>query len=408
MNVLAINVGSSSVKFALFENGATESLREGEISWADGKRERARLTVWPNGAPEEQTIVPARDDQAATGWAIKAALGTGRKCPSKIDVVGHRVVHGGAEFRESVLINKKVKTVIAGLGELAPLHNPPALTAITVAESAFPGIPQVAVFDTAFYAHMEPKAFIYPLPYDYYQHWGIRRFGFHGLSHAYCAGRASELLSRPLERLNLVICHLGGGCSATAVRGGTAIATTSGFSPLDGLMMGTRPGSLDPGILVTLQQRHGLTLEEINRAMNTSSGLLGVSGISPDLADIEPAAKAGNERARLAFDMFADRVRAAIGGLAVTMGKLDALVFTDRMGENSPALRARICEGLEILGVQLDRERNQKAQPDMDVAAPDSRARVLVVHTREELMVAREAARVAKADAGGAAANQEN
>lgn len=394
MNVLTINVGSTSVKFALFENGQTEAFREGEISWANGHRERARLKVWSTQGLVEQSVVAIHDQEAAATWAIQTALGSGRNRPAEINVVGHRIVHGGTEFRESVLIDEKVKRVISALGKLAPLHNPPALRAIETAEAAFPGIPQVAVFDTAFYAHLEPKAFIYPLPYSYYTQWGIRRFGFHGLSHAYCAARASELLNRPLEQLNLVICHLGGGCSATAVRRGTAIATTLGYSPLDGLMMGTRPGSIDPGVLIALQQQHGLTIEEIHHALNSASGLLGVSGISADLAEIELAMGKGDARAHLAFDIFADRVRAAIGGLAVTLGSLDALVFTDRIGENSPALRARVGEGLEILGLQLDRERNEKSHPDTDIATTGSRARMLVIHTREELMIAREAARI--------------
>jgi len=393
MNVLALNVGSSSVKFALFENNLKESLREGEIAWANGKRDRARLTVCPNKGWEELLMVNAQDDQAAADWAIKAAIGTGAK-QVRVDVVAHRIVHGGTEFRESVLIDTRVKQAIAGLGSLAPLHNPPALSAIAAAEAAFPDTPHVAVFDTAFYAHLEPRAFLYPLPYDYYQKWGIRRFGFHGLSHAYCAERAAEMLNRPLAQLKLIICHLGSGCSATAVRGGAAVAMTSGYSPLDGLMMGTRPGALDPGILLALQQQHGLTAKEIARDLNFGSGLLGISGISPDLAEIESAAKRGDQRARLAFDMFADRVRAAIGGLAVTLGGLDALIFTDRAGENSAALRARVCEGLEILGLHLNHELNDSRNPDVDVSAAASRARILVIHTREELMVAREAARV--------------
>ncbi|MDR3458645.1 MAG: acetate/propionate family kinase [Verrucomicrobiae bacterium] len=397
MNILTLNCGSSSLKFALFEDNRKEALRKGEISWANGKREHSRLSVWPENGREEQTVVAARDDQAAAGWAIKTALGTGRGRTSIVDVVGHRIVHGGIEFRESTLVDERVKAAVAKLGQLAPLHNPPALKAIEAAESIFPGVPQVAVFDTAFYAFLEPKAYVYPLPYGYYKHWGIRRFGFHGISHAYCAARAAELLRRPLAELNLIICHLGGGCSATAVRGGKAIATTTGFSPLDGLMMGTRPGSLDPGILIALQQQHGLTLEEIEHALSCSSGLLGVSGISPDLAEIETAADRGDERAQLAFEMFADRVRSAIGGLAVTLGSLDALIFTDRIGETSPALRARVCAGLELLGLQLDRARNGTSPYDIDIATPGSRARLLAIHTQEELMIAREAGRIVNA-----------
>ena len=339
MNVLAINTGSSSVKFSLFEKQLKTALREGEISWSNGNRKRANLSVWSDQGVEAPAWVDAHDDQTAARRAIETAL-AGGFAPAEIGVVGHRVVHGGTEFRDSVLINDRVKEVIAGLGSLAPLHNPPALRAIEAAEAAFPGIPQVAVFDTAFYAHLKPRAFLYPLPYEFYQKWGIRRYGFHGLSHGYCAARAAELMNRPPAQLNLIVCHLGGGCSATAVRGGLAVAMTSGFSPLDGLMMGTRPGTLDPGILLALQEQHGLSVTEISRALNSGSGLLGVSGISQDIGALESAAQGGNVRARLACEMFADRVRAAIGGLAVTLGSVDGLVFTDRMGENSPAMRA--------------------------------------------------------------------
>jgi acetate kinase len=393
MNVLTMNAGSTSVKFALFESGQDDSLREGEISWANGKRGQAHLAVWQRNGEKDVSVVDVGDDEAAATCAIRAALGSDFK-RADVGVVGHRIVHGGEQFRESVLIDKEAKDTIASLSHLAPLHNPPALKAIAAAEAAFAGVPQVAVFDTAFYRHLPPQAFLYPLPYDYYQRWGIRRFGFHGISYDYCSRRADELLNCDLAQLSLIICHLGGGCSATAIQKGAAIATTSGYSPLDGLMMGTRSGSLDPGILLALQRQHGLTIAQIEQALNSSSGLLGVSGISADLADIESAAERGNDRARLAFDMFADRVRSAIGGLAVTLGSVDALVFTDRVGENSPALRSAVCNGLEVLGLRLDRELNRNAHPDLDVAAAESRARILVIHTREELMIAREAVRV--------------
>jgi acetate kinase len=394
MNILTLNAGSSSIKFALFESGCDEAVREGEIAWADGRREQARQVVLARKGQKRQTVVAVRDDRAAADCAIEAALGGDSPAAAAVDVVGHRVVHGGMQFRETVLIDSRVKRVIAELGRLAPLHNPPALRAIEAAEAAFPGLPQVASFDTAFYANLQPKAFIYPLPYSYFEQWGIRRFGFHGLSNAWCASRAKQMLKGVSATPNLVICHLGSGCSATAVRDGTAIATTMGYSPLDGLMMCTRPGSLDPGVLLALLQQHGLSPKQVDHDLHFSSGLLGVSGVSPDLGEIEKAAGTGNQRAALAFDMFADRVRSAIAGLAVTLGRLDGLVFTDRAGEHRPALRARVCEGLELLGLQLDRRLNAELQPDADVATADSRGRILVIHTREELMIAREAARV--------------
>jgi acetate kinase len=393
MIALTINAGSSSIKFALYENGAAQALREGQISWADGNRDRACLTVCDRDALPESAFVSVPDDTIAATRAIEAAVSS-TSSRRQVDVVGHRVVHGGTEFQDSTLINARVKEVISHWGKLAPIHNPPALRAIEAAEAFFTGIPQIAVFDTAFYKNLPPKAYLYPLPYEYYQDWGIRRFGFHGTSYAYCTQRATEMLGQREPPLNLIICHLGGGCSATAVRGGMAVATTMGFTPLDGLMMGTRPGTLDPGILLMLQREHGLLPEQIAAALNSRSGLLGVSGVSSDFADIEKAAAKGDQRAGLAFDMFVDRVRQAIGGLAVTLGAVDALAFTDRVGEFSPAMRASVCNGLEILGIQLDCGLNETCRSDADIATPGSRARVLVIHTREELMIAREAFRV--------------
>jgi len=397
MGILALNGGSSSLKFGLFDAGTCEALLAGDIDWAHGDRARARLTLRPRNGRIVTAQVAVPDDFTAARVAFSAAVGSrsaGVDAESSVAVVGHRVVHGGVEFRESVLIDGRVKTGIASLNKLAPLHNPPVLRTIEAVELLLPGVPQVAVFDTAFFAQLPPKAFLYALPYEYYTRWGIRRFGFHGLSHSYCADRAAELLGRPLSGLRVISCHLGGGCSAAAVRGGVAVATTLGFSPLEGLMMGTRSGSVDPGILLHLQREHGLTVEGLDRVLNYSSGLLGISGVSSDLAQVETAAAQGNERARLAFDMFADRVRSAIGALAATLGGVDALTFTDRIGEHSAALRAAACEGLEFMGLCLDPERNVDSKPDTDVARPDSSARIFVIHTQEELVVAREARRV--------------
>jgi acetate kinase len=397
MSILALNAGSSSLKFGLFNNDACERLLTGEIDWAGGDRQQAQMVIRPRGGTPVRSLLPLSDNSTAAACAIQAVAGStlsAAKGVTAITAVGHRVVHGGEEFRASVLIDNKVKAAIARLCDLAPLHNPPALKGIEAAEAVLPGIPQVAVFDTAFYAPLPPKGYLYPVPYDWYQHWGIRRFGFHGISHAYCAGRAAELMGRDPAHLRIISCHLGGGCSATAVQDRVAIATTSGFSPLEGLMMGTRCGSIDPGILLELQ-RQGLTYKELDSALNHSSGLLGISGVSPDLAQIEVAAAQGNKRARLAFDMFAERVRGAVGSLAATLGGMDALTFTDRIGESSAALRAAVCEGLQFMGARLDQKRNADAPPDTDIATSDSPARILVIHTEEELMVAQEARRVA-------------
>ena len=418
MSALAINAGSSNVKFGLFDGDERDPRVVGEFDWAGSERRgaggnKARRKLPTGGFDQaegdrqrgrafDRSRRPgagrAPNDYAAAADAIRAALESDPSDPARastITAVGHRVVHGGAEFRESVLIDRKVKAAIGRLSALAPLHNPAALEAIEAAEAALPGVPQVAVFDTAFYAQLPPRACIYPLPYKWYKDWGIRRFGFHGISHAYCAGRAAELLGRDVGQLRLVTCHLGSGCSATAVRNGMAVATTMGFTPLEGLMMGTRSGSVDPAILIHLQRQHGLTIAEIDHALHFSSGLLGVSGVSNDRAEIEAAAAQGNERARLACDMFADRVRCAIGSLATALGGLDALVFTAGIGEHASTWRAAACEGLEFMGLRLDRQRNATVSPDADIAAADSPARILVIHTREELMVAREAQRVA-------------
>lgn len=403
MNILAINSGSSSLKFGLFDAETCEPLLAGDIDWSHGDREHSQFTLRPRNGRTVTSLLAVPDDFIAARSAISAALDSGSPVPNgsaKVAVVGHRVVHGGAEFRESVLIDGRVKVGIASLNKLVPLHNPPVLKAIEAVETLLPGVPQVAVFDTAFFAQLPPKAYLYALPYEYYERWGIRRFGFHGLSHSYCAGRADELLRRPLSGLRVISCHLGGGCSAAAVRGGVAVATTLGFSSVEGLMMGTRSGSVDPGILLHLQREHGLTVEELDSALNYSSGLLGISGVSSDLAQIETAAAQGNERARLAFDMFAGRVRSAIGALAATLGGVDALTFTDRIGEHSAALRAAACEGLEFMGLCLDPERNADSKPDTDVARPDSSARIFVIRTQEELVVAREARRVMAAQFG--------
>ena len=398
MSILALNAGSSSLKFALFSDDAGERLLSGEIDWAGGDRRQAQLIIRPGNGAIVRSRLPLSDNSSAAVCAIQATVDLSLSASNgaqAITAVGHRVVHGGAEFRSSIRIDAAVKTAIGGLCEVAPLHNPPALNGIEAAEGVLPGVPQVAVFDTTFFECLLPRAYLYPVPYDWHQNWGIRRFGFHGISHAYCVGRAAELMGRESGQLRIISCHLGGGCSAAAVRGGTAVATTLGFSPLEGLMMGTRCGSIDPGILLYLERQHGLTHKEMDHALNHASGLLGVSGVSADLAQIEAAAAQGNVRAQLAFEMFADRVRGAIGSLATTLGGIDALTFTDRIGEGSPALRAAVCQGLEFAGVRLDRERNDSAVADTDIAAAGSSARILVIHTEEELMVAREARRVA-------------
>jgi acetate kinase len=385
MSVLTINAGSSSIKSALFDDEA----------------ERAIASVVVEGAPEhaaeslEKALQSLRDRAPEEAEAIRA--------------VGHRVVHGGTEFGGSIRLDDKAKDAIRRTARLAPLHNPPALAVLDAAQRRFPQVPHVAAFDTAFFATLDPRAYVYPLPYRWFTECGIRRFGFHGLSHAYCAGRAAEMLaSHPVRHgagadagsgpgsgsgsgsMRVVILHLGNGCSASAVRDGQAIATTMGFTPLEGLMMGTRSGSVDPGILLHLMRENGLDPKALDRALQYESGLLGVSGVSGDYREVDRAAREGSERARLAIEIYADRARAAVGSLAVTLGGLDALVFTAGVGENARGLRELVCRGLGILGVHLDPTQNERQAPDADIATQDSPGRILVLRTREDLMLARE------------------
>jgi acetate kinase len=367
-SVLALNAGSSSLKFALFEAGSEREAASGTLESPD-----------PAAAvPEALATLPAR----------------------RITAVGHRVVHGGAEFCESVRVSASVRDAIGRLAEIAPLHNPPAVAVLEAAQRALPGVPHVAVFDTAFFADLPERARVYPLPWEWHAKWGVRRFGFHGLSHAYCAGRAAELLGRPAADLLLVSCHLGNGCSAAAVSGGKPVATTMGFTPLEGLMMGSRAGSVDPGILLYALRHKGVGLDELDRILNHESGLLAVSGVSADFREVEAAAAGGNARAHLALEIYADRVRQAVGALAATLGGLDALVFTAGVGEHSASLRAAVCEGLACLGLHLDTGRNARAAADADVSADGSPGRILVLHTREELMIARETRRVVQEGKG--------
>jgi len=365
--ILCVNAGSSTLKASLFETRADGGVTEIEAR---------RVTI---------DRVP---DAAALDEALRA-LGVSE--PEAIRAVGHRVVHGGTEFREPVRVDDGVKAAIARLAALAPLHNPPALAALEAAERRFPDAPHVAAFDTAFFADLPPDQVVYPLPYEWHERWGVRRFGFHGLSHQYCGERAAEMLGGAAGGRRVVVLHLGNGCSASAIVDGTPVATTMGFTPMEGMMMGTRSGSVDPGILLHAMRERGLSPDEVDDALNHRSGLLGVSGISGDFRHVEAAARSGHERARLALAIYADRARAAVGGLATAMGGADALVFTAGVGEHAASLRADVCRGLEFLGIRIAPERNEGCAPDSDISLPDSGARTLVIRAREDLVLARSA-----------------
>jgi acetate kinase len=398
MSILVINSGSSSLKFGLFDAEARQALATGLIDWRVNPQQ-AELVIHPSEGKPIHSRVSVTDHRTAVRHAVNQLTrlsGPHGEAARVVTVVGHRVVHGGSRFHEPVRIDGDVKAEIAKLAELAPLHNPAALEAIEAAESALPNVPHVAVFDTSFFASLEPWAYVYPAPYAWFRDWGIRRFGFHGISHAYCAGRAAELLGRPPSDLRLIICHLGNGCSASAVRAGRPVQTSMGLTPMEGLMMGTRAGSLDPGILFHVQRRQNLSVDQLDQALNHESGLLGVSGVSSDYRKVKDAAEKGDERALLALAIFADRIRATIGAYAVTMGGIDAVVFTAGIGEHAADLRVTVCEGLQVLGLRLDGARNSACLPDADVADADSPGRILVVRTQEELMIARETRRVVK------------
>jgi acetate kinase len=387
MNVVVINTGSSTVKFSLIESDGERVLLDGAADWGSPP---ARLTVRRAGEAPAVRELPDGGHAAAVRAAL-AQVAAGRS--GEVAGVGHRVVHGGPRYRASVRVTPQVLADLGAQTDVAPLHMPINLEGIRAAEAEWPGVPQVAVFDTAFHATLPPAACTYALPHAWTADWGLRRYGFHGLSHAYCAARAAEMLGVPAVP-RLVVCHLGQGCSITAVRDGRSVDTSMGFTPLDGVVMGTRSGSVDPGLVLYVLQRKGLSAEEADRALNHEAGLLGVSGLSGDMRQVLDAAGQGHAGARLALDVYAHRLRQTIGAYAATLGGLDALVFTAGVGEHSPDVRAAACGGLECLGVELDAAANAACRPDADIAAAGSRVRVLVIATREDLTVVRETVRV--------------
>ena len=393
MNILLLNAGSSSLKATLVEPSGGETVASCLADWA-GTETRYRYTGRDGRVISE--VVGWRGHALAVQQFISNLLHTEPISLTNrlgLQAVGHRFVHGGS-FTSSVRITPEIRSRLATLVDLAPLHNPPSLETLAAAELQLPGVPQVAVFDTTFHATIPQQAATYPIPERWTREWGIRRYGFHGLSHAYCTQRAAKLLKRNVAELRLVTCHLGHGCSAAAVEGGRCVDTTMGFTPLDGLMMATRSGSIDPSIVVHVQKRQGLTVDQVDTALNRESGLLGVSGQTADMRQILTGAASGNERCRLALAIYVDRVRKAIGALAVTMGGIDVLVFTAGVGEHAREVRESICTGLECLGLELDAPANANSQPDTDIAKPNSRGRILVIATREDVTMLHEVLQV--------------
>jgi acetate kinase len=391
MYILVINAGSSSVKYKLFDMKDESALAEGIVDRVG--MTRASLSHSPARRKEVKIESDVPDYETAlnliTGALIHPEHGVIRNI-NEISAIGHRVVHGGEKASASVLITPDVENIIRECFDLAPLHNPPNMMGIEACKKILPSVPQVAVFDTAFHRTIPEEAYLYAVPYRLYEEYSIRRYGFHGTSHRYVANRAAQMLGKPLEQIRMVTCHLGNGCSITAVKGGKSVDTSMGFTPLEGLIMGTRSGDIDPAIVFYLMDRIGLTAPEVEAMLNRKSGLLGLSGLSRDMRDLEKAASGGNKRAITALNCFAYRVRKYIGAYAASMGGLDSIVFTAGIGENSSKIRAIVCSGLEFLGAKIDTERNSGTGGQRLISSDDSHVKILIVPTNEELMIARD------------------
>jgi acetate kinase len=385
--ILVCNAGSSSLKFSLFEAEGELLLAEGGIDWTTKPTRLVFRRTGHQEIREELKLEKHADAVARILDDLRAGPSAPLRVLGELQAVGHRVVHGGERYTAAVRITPEVKRVIGELAELAPLHNPASLDGITAVEQVLPKVPQVAAFDTAFHATLSEAARTYPVPQKWTREWGMRRYGFHGLSHSYCAGRAAEMIGR--RDLRLIIAHLGNGASVSAVRNGICVDTSMGFTPLEGLMMGTRSGTVDPGMIVYLLRHKGLDVNELDHALNYQSGLLGVSGVSSDMRQVLLALP-HNPDARLAVEVYVHRIRQTVGAMASTLGGVDALVFTAGVGEHAAEIRERVCENLKYLGLDLDRTGNESCKPDADVAMPASAARILVIATREDLTIMRE------------------
>jgi acetate kinase len=399
VKILVLNSGSSSQKSRLYELAADlpqsppAPLWEGKIEWHG---ERAVLEISNSSGKKHKAEISAGTRQEATARLLDALTsGAARAVSDKSEIaaVGHRIVNGGREYTQPVVITAEVKATIQRMAVFAPLHNRVELEGIELIEKKFGSIPQVAVFDTAFHSELPDSAAIYPGPYEWVSQ-GIRRFGFHGINHQYCAERTAQLLDKELRSLKIVTCHIGNGCSLAAIQNGHSIDTTMGFTPLEGLMMGTRSGSVDPGILTYLMRERNLSGQALDDLLNKNSGLLGISGLSGDMREIVGAMKTGNERARLAFDIFVHRLQTGIGAMIAALGGIDALVFTAGIGEHSPEVRAAACRNFDFLGLKLDAAKNTSPQsgqsPDQDISTATSKVRLLVVQAQEDWAIAKE------------------
>lgn len=392
--IIAINAGSSSLKFQLLEmpeetvltKGIVERIGLGDSIFTievDGEKKKETTDI-----PNHSFAVKMLLDKLTTLGIITSL--------DEIEGIGHRIVHGGEKFNDSVLITDEVLAGIEEVSELAPLHNPANIVGVKAFKEVLPNVPAVGVFDTAFHQTMPEKSFLYSLPYDYYKEYGIRKYGFHGTSHKYVSQRAAELLDRPLEQIRLISCHLGNGASIAAIDGGRSIDTSMGFTPLAGVTMGTRSGNIDPALIPYIMEKTGKTAQEVLDVLNKNSGMLGVSGFSSDLRDIEQEAENGNERAELALEVFTSRIHKYIGSYAARMNGVDAIIFTAGIGENSDVIRERVLRGLEFMGVYWDPTLNKVRGKEAFINYPHSPVKVLIIPTNEEVMIARDSMRLSQ------------
>jgi acetate kinase len=404
MKILVLNAGSGSQKSRLYELSDTGMLPDlapaplwqADADWTHHQGTTELKVNTASGAVLEENL--HTDVRSEVIMHMLKTLWSGKTQTiaqaSEIDIVGHRVVHGGREFEKSTLVSPEVKAAISRMADLAPAHNPANLEGIEVIERILPAVPQVAVFDTAFHRKMPLPAMVYPGPYEWFEQ-GIHRYGFHGISHQYCAQRTAQILDRDLESLRLITCHLGNGCSLAAIRNGRSVDTTMGFTPLEGLMMGSRSGSVDPGILLYLLQQKGYSVDKLDETLNKASGLEGISG-SSDMRQVLREIKQGKPRAKLAFDIYVHRLRYYTGAMLATLGGLDALVFAGGVGENSAEVRAAVCESFAFLGLKLNAQKNVQSPADQVISAADSAIQVLIVHTQEDWAIAQECWKLAQ------------
>ncbi len=394
MKIFVLNCGSSSVKYKLYE-------METETVLADGKVERigqenAQITHQSMNHGEIEKTMPIYEHTVAISESLNLLVHPEVGVIDSLDEitgVGHRVLHGGEYFKESVLVSDKELALMDELRELGPLHMPANITGIRACQKIMPGTPQVAVFDTAFHSTMPKRAYLYAIPYDLYERYRVRKYGFHGTSHKYIAGRVGQLMGKDPAELKVISCHLGNGASIAAIDGGISVDTSMGFTPLEGLMMGTRSGDIDPAALDFIMEKENVPMSNINSMLNKHSGLYGIAGVS-DMRDIEKGVLEGDKMCQIAFDMYEYRIRKYIGGYVAAMGGVDAIVFTAGIGENTPSLRSKLCESLSYLGITLDEERNQTRGQDIEISTPDSKVKVFIIPTDEEVVIARDTAAI--------------